>query len=284
MTGKTPYLVSHQWLADRLGSPELAIVDASWYLPAMGRNHTAEFAERRIPGAVFFDQDKIVDSASHLPHTLPPVAAFAEAVGNMGISETDTIVVYDGPGFFSAPRVWWLFGLFGAKKIHLLDGGFDGWAKAGGAVETGDPVAPAAKRFNATMDMARVATLEDMKRYIKNKERQIADARPAARFTGETPEPRPEMRSGHMPTARSVPISSLAEGGKLKSLNELQDLFDSAGIDLSKPVVTTCGSGVTAAGISFALAALGHTDHKLFDGSWVEWSLQNDTPVVTGEA
>ena len=284
MTETTQLPVSTQWLADRLGTPGLSVVDASWYLPAMGRDHAQEFAARRIPGAVFFDQDKIVDPDSNLPHALPSAEVFAQKVGELGITDTDTIVVYDGPGFFSAPRVWWLFRVFGAKNVHLLDGGFDNWEKAGLPVDTAEPKTPSPATFNANLDAERVATLADMKRFVETRERQIADARPAARFTAEVPEPRADMRAGHMPGARSLPVLSLAENGKLKSVKELRELVEQAGIDLTKPVVTTCGSGVTAAGISFALTALGHNDHKLFDGSWVEWSTQDDTPVVTGEA
>lgn len=284
MTAKTPFLVSPQWLADRLGTPGLSIVDASWYLPAMGRDHAKEFAARRIPGAVFFDQDKIVDPDSKLPHTLPSAEIFAQEVGELGISDTDTIVIYDGPGFFSAPRVWWLFRVFGAQSVVLLDGGFDAWEKAGLPTDAAQFEIPNTTNFTANLNAESVATLADMKQIVRTGESQIADARPAGRFTAEVPEPRADMRSGHMPGARSLPILSLADGGKLKSLSALQELVEQAGIDLTKPVVTTCGSGVTAAGISFVLTALGHTDHKLFDGSWVEWSTQDDTPVVTGEA
>jgi len=283
VTANTQHLVSPQWLAERISTPNLSVVDASWYLPAMGRDHADEFATRRIPGAVFFDQDRIVDPHSNLPHALPPTEVFAREVGALGISDTDTIVVYDGPGFFSAPRVWWLFRVFGAKNVHLLDGGFDNWEKTGFPVETTAPATSSPTAFNAHLDAARLASLADMKRIVETGERQIADARPRGRFTAEVPEPRADMRSGHMPGAHSLPISSLADGGKLKSVNELQELVETAGIDLSKPIVTTCGSGVTAAGISFALTVLGHADHKLFDGSWVEWSTQDDTAVVTGE-
>lgn len=283
MTENSPYLVSFHWLANRLGTHGMSIVDASWYLPAMERDQKAEFAESRIPGAVFFDQDAIVDPDSPLPHALPPATVFADKVGALGVSETDTIVVYDGPGFFSAPRVWWMFRHFGAEKVYLLDGGFDAWKAGDLPVETGEPTEKPARSFSATENPGGVASLEEMRRIVESGARQIADARPAGRFTGEVPEPREGMRSGHMPGARNVPVTSLAEGGKMKSPKALRQVLESSGLDISKPVVTTCGSGVTAAAIAFALTSLGHEDVKLYDGSWAEWSTRSDTPVETGE-
>jgi thiosulfate/3-mercaptopyruvate sulfurtransferase len=280
----SPYLVSFHWLANRLGTTGLSVVDASWYLPAMGRDHKAEFAQNRIPGAVLFDQDDIVDPASPLPHALPPATVFAEKVGALGIAETDTIVVYDGPGFFSAPRVWWMFRHFGADKVYLLDGGSDAWKAGDLPVETGEPQAKPARDFKAADNPDGVASLDEMRRVVESGASQIADARPAGRFTGEVPEPREGMRSGHMPGARSVPVTTLSEGGKMKPASELRAVFESAGVDLTRPVVTSCGSGVTAAAISFALASLGHEDVRLYDGSWSEWGSRQDTPVETGEA
>jgi len=283
VTDNSPYLVSYHWLANRLGTPGLSIVDGSWYLPAMGRDPKAEHAESRIPGAVLFDQDDIVDPNSSLPHALPPAELFAEKVGALGISDGDTIVVYDGPGFFSAPRVWWLFRHFGAEKVYLLDGGFDGWKAGDLPVETSTAPEKAPRNFTAK-SKEDVASFADMQAVVSEGSRQIADARPAGRFTGEVPEPREGMRSGHMPGAKSVPVTSLAENGKMKSPKALRALFESSSVDLSRPVVTTCGSGVTAAAISFALTSLGHQDVKLYDGSWSEWGSRSDTPVETGEA
>ena len=211
MTENSPYLVSFDWLAERLGTPGLSIVDGSWYLPAMERDQHAEFAESRIPGAVFFDQDDIVDPDSALPHALPPADVFAEKVGALGIAETDTIVAYDGPGFFSAPRVWWLLRYFGAKNVYLLDGGSDAWRKAGLPVETEAPEPTPAKTFSAEARPDQVASFEEMQRIVESGSHQIADARPAGRFTGEMPEPREGMRSGHMPGAKSTPVPTLAE-------------------------------------------------------------------------
>lgn len=280
----SPFVVSFDWLAERLGNPQVKIVDASWYLPAHNRDPRAEYAAARIPGAVFFDQDEIVDKASPLPHTLPAPAEFAAAVGALGISETDTIVVYDGPGMLTAPRVWWMLRLYGARHVYVLDGGFDAWGTSGRPVETGPAATPEPKTFHAGYDADAVASFTAMREIVASGTRQIADARSAGRFTGAEAEPRAGMRSGHMPGARSVPALTLSKGGKLKSLSELRQVFDEAGIDLDRPVVTSCGSGVTAAVITLALQSLGHRDVKLYDGSWSQWGSRDDTPVATGEA
>jgi thiosulfate/3-mercaptopyruvate sulfurtransferase len=278
----SPFVVSFDWLAERLGEPNLAVVDASWYLPAHNRDPRAEYKAARIPGAVFFDQDAIVDPDSDLPHTLPSPDLFARAVGKLGISDTDTIVVYDGPGMMTAPRVWWMFRLYGAKTVFVLDGGFDEWGTSGRAVESGPAVIPEPKTFAASFNADAVASLDAMRDIVASRSRQIADARSPGRFAGSEPEPRAGIRSGHMPGARSVPVLTLSEGGKLKSLSALRDVFDAAGIDLDRPVVTSCGSGVTAAVIALALQSLGHADTKLYDGSWSEWGSRADTPVETG--
>ncbi len=283
MSEASDFFVTAEWLENNLGRPGVMVVDGSWYLPAQNRNAHEEYDAAHIPGAVFFDQDQAVDPESSLPHTLPRPEQFARFAGTMGISADDTIIVYDGPGLFSAPRVWWMFRLFGAKDVRLLEGGFDAWKAAGRPVTAElTPVAPCV--FNVEFHKERVASLEDMKRIVDAGDRQIADARPAKRFTAEEPEPRAGMRGGHMPGARSLPASSLAKDGKLLSASELKERVEAAGIDLSKPVVTSCGSGVTAAVVSLALETLGHRDHKLYDGSWSEWGSQADTSVVTGEA
>ena len=281
---QSPFVVSFDWLQQRLGRPGLKIVDASWYLPAQGRDGRAEYAASRIPGAVFFDQDSIVDPASDLPHTIASATDFARASGALGLSDTDTIVVYDGPGMFTAPRVWWLLRLFGATKAYVLDGGFDAWKAQGLALETGEPATPESATFTATLNTRVVSGFEEMRTIVDTKTAQIADARGPGRFTGVDAEPRQGMRSGHMPGARNVPFGSLSEGGKLKSLKELRAILESSGLDLQQPVVTTCGSGVTAAVITLALQSLGHRDNMLYDGSWSEWGGRDDTPIVTGEA
>lgn len=280
MSEKSPFIVSPDWLQDRLHEPGLSIVDGSWYLPAQERNARQEFESAHIPRAVFFDQDLVVDPDSDLPHALPDPLTFERFANAMGISEDDTIVVYDGPGFFSAPRVWWLFRVMGANETYLLDGGLDRW-RAEGRPVTDAPTRIAPTTFISHFDESRVASLADMRRIVETGEAQIADARPAGRFTGDEPEPRPGMRSGHMPGARNLPVTLLSEDGSLLPLDRLRGRLESAGLDLDRPVVTSCGSGVTAAAITFALQSLGHRDNRLYDGSWSEWGARNDTPVAT---
>ncbi|QNQ62597.1 3-mercaptopyruvate sulfurtransferase [Brucella sp. 6810] len=283
MTEKSPFVVSRDWLKERLHKPGLAIVDASWYLPAAGRNGQEEYEKAHIPGAVFFDQDKIADKESGLPHTLPSPEFFAQQVGTLGITADETVVVYDGPGMFSAPRVWWMFRVMGVKNVYVLDGGFDGWKKAGYPV-TNEVTKIAATFFKPSFNKDAVVDFQEMRKIVDEKRSQIADARGAGRFTGRDAEPRAGMRSGHMPGARNVPVTTLSENGELKDLESLRRIFNEAGIDLSGPVVTSCGSGVTAAVITLALTSLGHKDNRLYDGSWSEWGSRQDTPVVTGEA
>ncbi|MER8481104.1 3-mercaptopyruvate sulfurtransferase [Mesorhizobium sp. M1322] len=282
MAEDSPFTVDADWLQKRLGQPGLTIVDASWYLPAQKRDARAEYDAAHIPGALFFDQDAISDPDSPLPHTLPSPQHFAQYVGAMGISDDDTIVVYDGPGFFSAPRAWWMFRVMGVFQVYVLDGGFDRW-KAAGRPVTAEPTKIAPCVFHADFDAARVASLADMRRIVETGGSQIADARSPGRFAGTEPEPRAGIRSGHMPGAHNVPFSALAENGELLSKDRLRKVIEDAGIDLSKPVVTSCGSGVTAAAITLALETLGHTDNRLYDGSWTEWGGLGDTPVVTGK-
>jgi thiosulfate/3-mercaptopyruvate sulfurtransferase len=279
---RSPFVISADALQARLGEPGLRLVDASWYLPAQARNGAAEYAAAHIPGAVFFDQDKVVDPTSPLPHALPSPETFAAAVGAMGIGESDSIVVYDGAGMFAAPRVWWMFRIMGATDVKVLDGGFDRW-KAEGRPVTDAPAAPQPAVFTPRFDAEAVASLADMRSVIEDGSAQIADARPRGRFTGQEPEPRAGIRPGHMPGAFNVPIATLSQDGRLKSLTELRQTLRQAGIDPEKPVVTTCGSGVTAAVITLALHSLGHTDNRLYDGSWSEWGSRDDTPVKTGE-
>lgn len=282
MAEDSPFTVDADWLQKRLGEPGLTIVDASWYLPAQKRDARAEYDAAHIPGARFLDHDAISDPDSPLPHTLPSPQHFAQYVGAMGISADDTIVVYDGPGFFSAPRAWWMFRVMGVFQVYILDGGFDRW-KAAGRPVTAEPTKIAPCVFHADFDAARVASLADMRRTVRTRESQVADARSAGRFAGTEPEPRAGIRSGHMPGAHNVPSSVLAENGELLSKDRLRKAIEDAGIDLSKPVVTSCGSGITAAAITLALETLGHTDNKLYDGSWTEWGGLSDTPVVTGK-
>ena len=281
MPDTSPFTVSPQWLEVRLEQPGLSIVDGSWYLPAQNRDAKAEYEAGHIPRAVFFDHDMIVDPASDQVHALPPPEVFARVVGSMGITADDTIVVYDGPGLFSAARVWWMFRVMGAAKVFILEGGADRW-KAEGRPITSETTKIAPNLFEANFDAGRVALLDDMRRIVDSGDSQIADARPAGRFAGVDPEPRPGVRGGHMPNASNVPASDLSRDGKLLPPDELRAKFEQAGIDLSRPVVTSCGSGITAAVLTLALETLGHTDNRLYDGSWSEWGGRSDTPVVTG--
>lgn len=280
----SPFVVSFDWLAARLGEPGLKVVDASWYLPAQNRNAADEYAAARIPGAVFFEQDRIVDPGSSLPHTLPAPDLFAQAAGELGLSESDTIVVYDGPGMFTAPRVWWMLRSYGAANAYVLDGGFDAWKADGRPVVTGAAKAPEPTAFTPSFNADAVASFGEMGAVVQDQSAQIADARGPGRFTGSEPEPRAGMRSGHMPGALNVPFGLLSDNGKLKPMSELRAVLESSGLNLSKPVVTTCGSGVTAAVITLALHSIGHRDNRLYDGSWSEWGGRDDTPVATGDA
>jgi thiosulfate/3-mercaptopyruvate sulfurtransferase len=279
---RSPFVVSADWVEKNLGAPEFRVVDASFYLPAQKRNAAEEYAAAHIPGAVLFDQDAIADHSTDLPHMVPDPAVFAEAVGRMGISDTDTIVIYDGIGMFASPRAWWLFRTMGAEKVYVLDGGFDGWRREGRPV-TADLPEPAPATFRTRFEPGRVTDLATMRRIVAEGRIQIADARSPGRFAGTDPEPRAGLRSGHMPGARNMPVTQLTENGRLKSLPELRAALEGAGIDLTQPVVTSCGSGITAAIITLSLASIGHDDHTLYDGSWTEWGGLSDTPVVTGK-
>ncbi|MDQ0320376.1 thiosulfate/3-mercaptopyruvate sulfurtransferase [Pararhizobium capsulatum DSM 1112] len=280
---KSRFIVEADWLEARLGDPTVKILDASWYLPAQARDPRAEYLAAHIPGAIFYDQDAIADLSSGLPHTIPSPEAFADAVGKLGIADGDTIIVYDGPGIFTAPRVWWLLRTFGGSSVFVLDGGMDGW-KAEGRPVTADIPSPSPAIFNVRFTGDAVTSLAQMKDIVGGGTRQIADARGAGRFTGDEAEPRAGMRSGHMPGARSLPSGVFSEKGRLKSLEALRATIEEAGIDLDKPVVTTCGSGITAAIITLALQSLDHTDNTLYDGSWSEWGSRQDTVVATGKA
>ncbi|MFB9952219.1 3-mercaptopyruvate sulfurtransferase [Rhizobium puerariae] len=281
MSETSRFVVSSEWLHKELGSPDLRILDASFYLPAQNRNADAEYAAGHIPGAIRFDHDKVADHSTGLPHMVPSPEVFAEATGRMGISEKDRIVIYDGPGIFSAPRAWWLFRIMGAKQVFVLDGGLDGWKAEGRPLETALP-SSTPSTFKTDFRVDKVIDFQTMLSIVGDGSRQIADARSAGRFAGTEPEPRAGMRSGHMPGARSLPSGTFSVNGKLKSLPELRKAIEDAGIDFGQPVVTSCGSGITAAIITLALESLGHEDNALYDGSWTEWGNRQDTPVVTG--
>ena len=278
---KSKFVVSPEWLKERLGQRDVSIVDASWYLPSHNRDAKAEYAASHIPGAVFFDIDKIADASSSLPHMLASSAEFAAISGAMGISETDTIVVYDGMGLFSAARAWWNFRIMGAQNVFILDGGFPAWQAAGYPTSAETP-RPAPKVFKASFNAAAVRSKQEVLKIVGSGSAQLVDSRPAERFSGAAPEPRPGLRPGHIPGAKSMPFLSFAEGGKLKDVHALKALFEEKGFDVNAPIVASCGSGVSAALVDLALSSIGAPSHAVYDGSWAEWGMPGDTPVETG--
>jgi thiosulfate/3-mercaptopyruvate sulfurtransferase len=275
-------MVSTDWLASRLDQDDLVVLDATWFMPPTTRDADAEYAEKHIPGAVHFDIDKVADHSSPLPHMLPEPADFAIAVRRMGVQPTTRVVVYDGPGLFSAPRVWWMFRVMGHENVAVLDGGLAKWVAEGRPVEAGWIQKPHGE-FKAHLDPELVRNLDQVRTALKSGGEQLLDARAAGRFTGETPEPREGLRSGHMPGAHNLPWASIVmPDGTLAPKAQLEVAFAAAGVDIDKPIVTTCGSGVSAAILSLALARLGQWRVPVYDGSWTEWGGRSDTPVATG--
>lgn len=277
-------LVSTDWLAENLKAPELRIFDASWFLPTVDRDARAEYEARHIPGARFFDIDEIADLRRDLPHMFPPVEKFLSRVRAMGVGDGHQIVVYDSLGIFSAPRVWWTFRAFGKTDIAVLDGGLPKWLAEGRPVTDAPPVIRdrhmiVEKQGDMVKDVTEVAAAAKLGDW------QIVDGRAADRFRGEAPEPRPGLRMGHIPGSKNLPWSDLLnEDGTMKDPAALKALFVAAGVDLSKPVISSCGSGINAAILDLALTRIGHERHAVYDGSWAEWGMYNDLAVATGEA
>jgi len=276
-------LVSTDWLAEHLTDPDVQVVDATWFMPAEGKLGRASFEAGHIPGAVFFDIDEIADDATDLPHMLPTPEAFAAAAGELGLRREATIVVYDAQGLFSAPRVWWTLRVMGFPKVFVLDGGLPKWRADGHPVTDGPGAPVAADDLPSAFQSELVRNLNDVSGLLQSRAAQIVDARPAGRFRGEAPEPRAGLRSGHMPGARNVPWNGLIDtDGTMKSAADIRAAFQDAAVDLARPIVTTCGSGVSASLLALALARLGREDVAVYDGSWTEWGGRADTPVVTG--
>jgi thiosulfate/3-mercaptopyruvate sulfurtransferase len=275
-------LVSTDWLAAHLKDPDLRVLDASWYLPGAARDAKAEYDAAHIPGARFFDIDEISDQRSTLPHMAPPVEKFMSRMRAMGVGDGHQVVVYDGSGLFSAARVWWTFRLMGKMDVAVLDGGFPKWRAEGREIEDMPPIVKD-RHMTVTRQNGLVKDVTQVAHSSKLREAEIIDARPAARFTGDAPEPRPGLRSGHIPGSRNVPFADvLNPDGTMKTPDALRAVFAVAGVDLAKPAITTCGSGVTAAILSLALERIGHRSHALYDGSWVEWGMYDDLPVEKG--
>jgi thiosulfate/3-mercaptopyruvate sulfurtransferase len=277
-------LVSTDWLAAHLKDPDLRVLDGTTCLPGTGRDARAEYEAAHSPGARFFDIEEISDARSALPHMVPPVEKFMSRLRAMGVGDGHQVVVYDTHGLFSAARVWWLFRLMGHDDVAVLDGGFPKWQAEGRAVEDMPPIVRD-RHMTVRRQNHMVRDVTQVSGAIKLSDHEIIDARPAGRFRGEEPEPRPGLRPGHIPGSKNVPFTMLLNPDKtMKDADGLRAAFDAAGVDLGKPAITTCGSGLTAAVINLALERIGKTDHALYDGSWAEWGAFATLPVATGEA
>jgi thiosulfate/3-mercaptopyruvate sulfurtransferase len=272
-------LVSTAWLAGHLDAPDLKVVDATWYLPTLQRDARAEYAEAHIPGAVYFDIDDIADEQSPLPHMLPSPAKFSSRVRKLGLGDGTRIVIYDANRYSASARAWWMFRVFGHPDVAVLDGGLAKWRAEGRPLDD-RPVVPREAHFSARQNHLLVRELEQIRSDLVGRREQLVDARAAGRFHGTEPEPRAGLRAGHIPQSLNLPHLELVAGdGTLRPPAELRARFDAIGLDLERPVVTTCGSGVTACTVALALHQLGAPDVAVYDGSWSEWGGRGDTPV-----
>jgi thiosulfate/3-mercaptopyruvate sulfurtransferase len=282
----SPWLVETGWLAEHLDAPDVVVIDASIHLPTTGRNAHAEYLAEHIPGALFFDIDDIADETSPLPHMLPTTVKFASRMKQMGIGDGMRVVAYDSVGLYSAARAWWMLRVMGHSDVAVLDGGLKKWKAEGRPVADGAPPHRSPRHFTPRFHAELVRDAGEVKSLIDSPVTQIVDARSAGRFEGREPDPRPGLRAGHIPGSRNVPYASLLNtDGTLKSESELRAVFVAAGVDTGRPVVASCGSGVTAGIVALALAILRCPDAAVYDGSWVEWGAEdNGLPVVTGPA
>lgn len=285
MTSTDDPLVSTQWLAAHLGDPGVKILDATFKLPGLLPLPKDDFLTAHIPGAAFFDVDAISDHTTPLPHMFPDEAGFAAGIGALGISNADTVVVYDSGGWVAAPRVWWMLRSFGHADVKVLDGGLQAWRAEGRPLQAG-AATPKPVAFDATLDRSHLRSKQQMIANLDSRAAQVVDARPAPRFAGSVPEPRPGLRAGHIPGSRNVPYGQLfdAATGRMTSLDELRGAFENAGVDLAAPIVTSCGSGVSAGVLTLALYRLGVRGSALYDGSWAEWGMTGGPDIATGPA